>query len=374
MALAALSLLCTVIADAETITYNFSMDDFEITKENGVTFVKSRNPSVSYGDPGTPVLPVFSRQILCPYKKDISAWSIASEKTLVSKDVMLNENTCFIPDSISDEVRSPVPETAICSKSYDIPISIMPGINGLHGLGYRIVRLNPFHYDAERKNLYLYTSITIDIEWGNCMDWGILPRIDIANSGAPLRNDVMTFGMDPMSANLSTYPDPIRISDEKKLDYLIVTVDSLKPALKDLLVWRRSLGLRAEIVTVEDICDQIPGNMDLPLRIKTYIRDCFRDKGLEYVTLVGNVDQVPTKYFTLAITVRSVHTKTIPSDVYYSALDGELIWETGNKGFFGEDIFNYVDYFPDIVLSRIPASNSEEISEFTKKIIRYGMS
>ena len=66
--LSVLFLLCTIIANAETITYNFSIDDFEITKENGVTFVKSRDPLVSYGNPGTPVLPVFSRQILCPYK------------------------------------------------------------------------------------------------------------------------------------------------------------------------------------------------------------------------------------------------------------------------------------------------------------------
>ena len=156
IALAALFLLCTVLADAETITYNFSIDDFEITRENGVTFGKSRDPLVSYGEQGRANLPVLGKHILCPYRKDVLSWAVSCEKILIGTDVRLPVNAALIPDSMTNGRPYNVPELKICTVSQDVGVSMNEGMSGKRGFGYKTVSISPFEYDYEAKKLYLY--------------------------------------------------------------------------------------------------------------------------------------------------------------------------------------------------------------------------
>ncbi len=368
IALAALFLLCTVLADAETITYNFSIDDFEITRENGVTFVKSRDPLVSYGEQGRANLPVLGKHILCPYRKDVLSWAVSCEKILIGTDVRLPVNAALIPDSMTNGRPYNVPELKICTVSQDVGVSMNEGMSGKRGFGYKTVSISPFEYDYEAKKLYLYTSITLDIDWRDCPTWSISPRTEPSDSVRHILDIPELDESNTVEARRSSYPDPIYVDD--KIDYMIITVDSLRPALQDLLVWRRSLGLKAEIVSVEDINRSITGDMDLPLKIKTFLCDAYVNNCLEYVTLVGNTRQVPTRYCYCTVQGGYNHA-SVPTDMYYSTFDGDLSWGIDKHDSLGNYNMDLVDWLPDAVVSRIPAANSHEISDVIRKIIEH---
>ena len=76
--------------------------------------------------------------------------------------------------------------------------------------------------------------------------------------------------------------------------YLIVTTKSLAPYFKPLALWKTQKGFKAEIVTVEEITAQHQG-MDIPLAIKTYLRDQYEKNNLRYVLLGGEDRNEPVR-------------------------------------------------------------------------------
>lgn len=350
----------TAVCHGETAIYEFTPADFEITKSEGVTYVKAINGNVSYGEPEEPMLPVMSSSIMCPYNMDMTDWSYTGETVLVGTDVELRKNSYPMPTSVLvDNI-----ETEIYAESFDRPVTVSEGINGIQGVGYKSVFISPFRYDSATKRLYLYTRVQVNINWESALRWDISPRVVHIESSVALEIEVG----DP---KILTYPAAIQVPDDKKLDYLIVTVDSLKAALKELLVWRRSIGLRAEMVSVEDICREVSGDMDLPLRIKTYLYRRYLNNGLEYVTLVGDVNQVPTRYCYAEVSGARGSSDYIPADVYYTAFDNDFTWDTNGDGIYGQYPEDKIDWYADIVISRIPINNCKEIQKSVKKILSY---
>ncbi|HMJ88917.1 MAG TPA: C25 family cysteine peptidase, partial [Candidatus Acidoferrum sp.] len=169
---------------------------------------------------------------------------------------------------------------------------------------------------------------------------------------------------------------------------IIVAPEQFHAALADFVTHKQKL-LPTHLQSLETILKQSPG-VDDPEKLKRFLFSAWKERGLGYVLLVGDVDVLPVRYMALdRITPAAFDYSFYPSDLYYSDLanaDGSFdSWNAETNGFhagyFGEvrgeknksDPINFdeVDYRPDIAVGRWPVSTAEEVRLVASKSIRY---
>jgi hypothetical protein len=169
---------------------------------------------------------------------------------------------------------------------------------------------------------------------------------------------------------------------------LVIAPIAFEAALKEFISYKRTL-LPVELVSLETILGKSRG-VDDPEKLKRFLYDEWRERGLGYALLVGDVDVMPVRYMTLdRVTPAAFNYAFYPSDLYYSDLakaDGSFDdWNAQKDGFhagyFGEvrgeknkeDPMNYdqVDYQPDIAVGRWPVSTAEEARRIAAKTMAY---
>ena len=103
-------------------------------------------------------------------------------------------------------------------------------------------------------------------------------------------------------------------------------------------------------------------------KIINFILQEYPNNNIEYVLLAGDVEHIPYRGFYCHVQSSSVYEDyNIPSDLYYSALDGNWSNNSNNKwGEIGED-----DLLPEIPVARIPASNENDLNNMINKIKSY---
>jgi hypothetical protein len=169
---------------------------------------------------------------------------------------------------------------------------------------------------------------------------------------------------------------------------LVITPAAFQTALENFVSYKRTL-MRVELVTLESVLGKSAG-VDDPEKLKHFLYDEWRNRGVHYALLVGDVDVMPVRYMTLdRVTPAAFDYAFYPSDLYYSDLakaDGSFDdWnarkESFHAGYFGEvrgeknkeDLINYdqVDYLPDIAVGRWPVSSAEEAGRIAEKTMAY---
>jgi hypothetical protein len=169
---------------------------------------------------------------------------------------------------------------------------------------------------------------------------------------------------------------------------LIVAPSAFLPELQSFVVHKQKL-LATETRALESILDQTTGQDD-PEKLKRFLYAEWRQRGLSYVLLVGDVDVLPVRYMVLdRITPEAFDYSFYPSDLYFSDLakaDGSFEdWNAQKDSFhaayFGEvrgeknksDPVNYdqVHYLPEIGVGRWPVSTAAEVRLVASKTIAY---
>ncbi len=190
--------------------------------------------------------------------------------------------------------------------------------------------------------------------------------------------------------------DPV-LTDGEKIDYIIITNDYLEPSFQQLALRRHKQGLKSAIFTVDNIYsdyshvqdsnEPLPGHS--PKKIREFLKDMYRNHGLEYAAIGGDVDVVPMRYgyslhhvdYSAGIDVLG----PIASDMYYnSGLSSDTDWIY--EGTVTEPDYNcMVDayrpattlakaqehYNINIKLGRISAETPQEVSDYFHKVVAY---
>jgi hypothetical protein len=148
---------------------------------------------------------------------------------------------------------------------------------------------------------------------------------------------------------------------------LIITPQAFGAAFEQLKDLYRVRGLEAMTATTETIGSSMTGN-DLQEKIRNYIIQEYQQHGVEYVLLGGDAEHVPPRGFYCYVQSGwGYEDYNIPSDLYYSALDGN--WNTDGDGMWGEP--GEDDLLPDVAVARFPASTLEQLGKIIHKTIRY---
>jgi len=175
--------------------------------------------------------------------------------------------------------------------------------------------------------------------------------------------------------------DAARQNDEAHHDYVIITASGLLQGIErsQFPAWKSSLGFDVRIVLTSDpeIADQ-PG-LDLAQRIRNFLRASYASWGIEYVLLVGAIDDVPMRYCYPDPNNHShnpsnpgVGPGDVPTDAYYADLslpDSES-WDSDGDGYHGEYGQDTPDFLTEVNVGRIPTSDTDRIRYTLNKLVR----
>lgn len=169
---------------------------------------------------------------------------------------------------------------------------------------------------------------------------------------------------------------------------MIVAPDKLLPALKHFHTYKQG-RIQTDLVKLEAVLRYEQGADD-PERLKRFLYRSWKQAGLDYVLLVGDVDVLPVRYMVLdRITPAAFDYSFYPSDLYYADLaKRDRSFESWNAqtngfhaGYYGEvrgeknkaDPVNFdeIDYLPEIAVGRWPVSTLDETRELVAKTIAY---
>jgi hypothetical protein len=155
-----------------------------------------------------------------------------------------------------------------------------------------------------------------------------------------------------------TRSQTVSVLNEQIPDYIIITNNALKPAFQTLANWKTKKGIFSVIVTTEEIDANYLGS-DIQEKIRNYLIEANNKWGAGlYVLLGGDINIVPARI------VYGYDEMLFPADRYYYTSD---TWSIHHDNVFSSN--NTLSIIN--ILGRIPVSNTQEVTVYTNKVIKY---
>lgn len=149
---------------------------------------------------------------------------------------------------------------------------------------------------------------------------------------------------------------------------LIITPAQFHDGFAALREYYSTLGISSELITPDDIYSSQNG-VDNQEKIRNYLINRVQQGGVDYVLLGGDVDQVPVRGLYCQVNSQGsiYEDQAIPSDLYYSALDGT--WDNNGNNLWGEP--DEDDLLPELAVARLPYSTVAEQQRMLHKVLQY---
>ncbi len=349
----------------------YSFDKPIIQSKNGFVQLSYKNLN-SYGKEGEPEIPYYNVNLLLPEGETIK--EIKIEEINYYNDI---NDVVIKPASAQFPISRPVKNYKLKKdekiyKSEVFPISPINDFltSFLSGHSIGSFHIAPIKYYPLLNKISPIKSIKLKI---------ITTKDEKAIVAQKFfRNDMFTLNrIKKLVKNIDDYwkfyrSDMAKDRDEE-YDLLLITSQSLLPAFSDYINFKKSIGYFVAVKTTDEIYNEYNG-VDNQEKIRNCIIDYYQNYGLKYVLLGGDADTgnqaeniVPARGLTVIIGNSDYDEHNLPSDMYYSNLDGN--WNDDNDNDWGET--GEIDYFSEIKIGRISADNPTEVENFTHKIILY---
>lgn len=179
-----------------------------------------------------------------------------------------------------------------------------------------------------------------------------------------VRNSVRRLAQNPEM--MDTYQT--RGRDQGAYEILIITESGYANSYSEYQTYYQSIGLRSRIALTSDIFNTMTG-VDGADKIRNYIIQEYQENGILMVVLGGDINIVPYRGLYCYVTSSGGDKEDydIPSDLYYSALDGNWNNDGDNRwGEPGED-----DLLPEIGISRMSFKTNPELQNMINKSLSY---
>ncbi|MGQ9678126.1 MAG: C25 family cysteine peptidase [bacterium] len=356
-----------LFAGVVSVPLTISPTQVRLVNENEFTVVtllpaQSGLTVVATGEPGEPLLPVLSGNVLIPPDARLVAVRLKSaEWEELAQGVKIYPVQPMRPLSQFNVIPFVPPQPSVYGSDAVYPAEMVTDVPAGSKAGFRIAGFLfcPFQYYPASGRLLLATRAELEIEYEN----SAVPGMVLTPSQVEMTKEVVS----PLVVNaydVSRWaPQSVEI-DGAEMDVAIVTSSTLAPALVGFRNYLRRKGYFAEIVPTETIYALYPGR-DNPEKIRNMLKDKFAHQGLKYVILAGDVQHVPCRYGYLPYSPYDV-----PADLYFSDLDGS--WDANNNSQFGEySGTNHnpdsVDLYADIIVGRLPLDDASNCANFLFK-------
>ncbi|MCJ7578773.1 MAG: C25 family cysteine peptidase [candidate division Zixibacteria bacterium] len=357
---------CTnAVAVKSTFTVDFELSDLTFEKVNRFDQIQMKG-GISFGEPGSPLLPIKVVQIAIPGDVEVDrAEIISSQHQEISGTYNIYPAQPPVPIGIQpiglEKQEFVPPNSNIYELATEYPGELVKVTDNGFLAGQHIagVLVYPLQYIPSKKKLILYTEIEFRLVFKPSSHYPSPVTVRSAKA-ANLYSD--------MVKKIVLNPDdlPIKaigfLSKDQRVDFLIITADSFVSAFQQLADWKISQGISTEIKNVDWIFSTYAG-VDSQEQIRNCIRDYYGNHGTMWVLLGGDTEIIPHR---MGRTYQG-HS-SVPCELYYSDLDSN--WDANNNRIYGEWA-DSVDMYPDIFVGRAPSSNVSEAQIFVTKSLTY---
>lgn len=166
---------------------------------------------------------------------------------------------------------------------------------------------------------------------------------------------------------------PFTSDDSETYEYLIICPFKLLKPLEKLAQIKRLKGFSTKVIPISEAyykCpngDEISGINDNAGKLRAFLKYAYEVYDTKYVLLAGKYPDIPIRYaWTDALLNKSE--RNAPTDLYFAELNSS--WNTINDGKYGQ-VFDYIDYFCELNIGRIPFENEDEVYSYINKLKIY---
>ncbi len=341
-------------------TYHFS--NYKIIETEGYQIIEFENAQ-QQAKAGEPVLPYFSVSLLLPPGEIAESIEIigSNEKQIPGTyNLYPKQQVRPVSEQHSNEF---VKDNSLYNSSNLYPQKQ----NGelmtqfLHSYSIALNTFTPVMYIPAKGELSFFEDVTIIVHTKR--DIRAQNALNNLHSNKAVIDRVTKISQNPEL--ISRYP--IIQSREGEYQLLIITPTQFENDFNSMREVYLQQGMISEVMTVENIYSSMPGQ-DQPEKLRNYIIQEYQDHEIEYVLLAGDVEHVPYRgLYCYVDSGGGYEDFGIPSDLYYSALDGNWNDDGDNRwGEIGED-----DLLPEVAVARFSFSNTTDLNNMLNKTITY---
>ena len=348
-------LICLLVNISYSQTYNFtfSTSDFSIVENNGKHMIDYPAGFNAIGNACNPILPSCVKNILLPPNKKVSNYIVTYTTTSWQNDIVLEAVPMEHPTDGGNYVDSPC---IYDLKVYPDSIVRNAGSCTIDHYQYISFLITPFIYNAMNGSLSIVNTVNISIELVD----------DVISNVMPTQSHIIKRVVHNLEDVDLFYSGTEQITSTPNIDYLIITVDSLKNSFEPLRIWKTQKGVYTKIITLEEIYTEYNGATQ-ELCIKQCVEDYYDNYGLKWLLLGGDNIIVPSIE---AYTTYSDYTALIPSDIFYGCFDGTYNWDGNGNGVIGE-LTDNVTFNQVVNISRLPIRTNQQIEIYVNKLLQY---
>ncbi len=331
---------------------------------------------------GEPKLPVRQLSFVLPPHQTVKGIKVKSKHQVRLKGEFnifpVQQPIPIGPMEQGQEFISPKPEVYSSNKLY--PPEVVKITSDGYSFGYHLVSVEvyPLQYIPGEKKLFLNEEIEFSFEMGGSQEGPIPVMKRRLRTQRQIEKMIKDLVYNPEAVEIySIHPrhlveglqkiegfnlNKAKSSPDLVVEYVIITADSLTTQFQPLADWRMKEGLPTVIIPLSWIESHYRG-CDLQERIRNFIKDAYDNLGTVYVLLGGDTKTLPARmgwaYYSGWV--------EIPTDVYYSAIDGNWNWDGNSQ--FGEDTLD--DKLPDLFVGRLPVRDRKSAEDLVSKILKY---
>ena len=343
-------LLLVVVSSLFSMTVSFENEDLEIS-QSGKYSVVTQNGSYYANNEGEPSIPIISHFFEIPAGKEIkniTVTSLTSERITLDSSILPESKQVKLTD---DNSNYKLQESSTYTKDVNYPEEILFNYGsancGSKNIGY--VAVYSATYSAKDNSLSTPKEFKIELELKSSTR-------DFSSVDSYLTKEIQaSLGLDVNRT-------------EEQHGYLLIYPEAFASEYADLVNFRKAQGVEVFTITVEEILTSYEG-VDDAEKIRNHIISAYQNDGVDFVTLGADVDHIQDRrLWAFDCNYGIPDENHIPGDIYYSCLDGN--WNSNMNELYGEDD-DEPDYFPEVVIARIPANSTADVRSVVTKILNY---
>ncbi len=325
--------------------------------------------------PGQPAIPFVPVKLLVPMGEKVIDIEVKFNGVANKIDnVTIPYASSQQPISGAFEVKSQRDES-IYQKNAFFPEEQYDILGTQRSKGYDIFLVNIYPYS--------YNPVTMQLQWNSSFSVNLITQKDrtmqeeqnkmlLTDSETRSRIQSLVHNVEAINSYHKSAIAKTRtiVSESDPYEMIIITEDICAPWFDEFVTWKNNQGITTGVFQTSEIYVNYDGE-DLQAMIRNFILDAYTTYSttatpLKYVLLGGDDEIIPIRK--TYGRVGNTTDYTLPSDLYYSNLDGT--WDGNGNNIYGESSDD-VDMYPEVALGRIPAEEQFEFQNFFNKNYSY---
>jgi len=348
-------------------------------------------------DTGKPELPVKYVKLYIPEGKDVDnisfTTSTAISHNLTSKIYPVQKPK---PMSTNSTIQGfTKPDSAIYNSGASFPLQMVKLVNRGYFDGHNqivTIAVIPFQYYPLMNKIDFFSSINIIVSLkqstNNKLLYATHAEKDQSTYAYILKSivdnpkDIITSTtLQKTKANIITTPTLESTGCSLPVyKYVIITDTTLVSGFANFIDWEKRKGINIGIVTTNriyncssysqgDIIGTYPIT-DNAGKVRQYLHDAYlTPNGTMWALIAGNTTtNVPIRVGNGGDNLIDFE-DSIPTDLYFADLNGD--WNRDNDIYYGEEHQDTIDYLPEIFVGRLICDSSQQVINWTNKVLKY---